>query len=99
MPSIKAEKVYSALKKVPKGKVISYKELARVCKTSARAIGKIMNINPYAPKIPCHRVVNADGRLGGYALGLKKKILLLRKEDVKIKNNKIDKKYFYKKNS
>jgi len=90
-----SKKVYSVLKKVPKSKVVSYKELAKVCKTSPRAIGKIMNANPCAPKVPCHRVVNADGKLGGYAFGLKKKIMLLKKEGVEIKNNKIEKKYFY----
>ncbi len=97
MPTVN-EKVYSTLKKVPKGKVVSYKELARICKTSPRAIGRIMNVNKNAPKVPCHRVVNADGKLGGYAFGLKKKIMLLKKENIKIVNKKIDKKYFYKKN-
>ncbi|MEM3126739.1 MAG: MGMT family protein [Candidatus Woesearchaeota archaeon] len=94
MSTLIAEKVYRILKKVPQGKVVSYKELARVCKTSPRAIGRIMNKNPYAPIVPCHRVVNADGRVGGYSGGLKKKIALLKKEGIKIKNNKIEKRFF-----
>jgi methylated-DNA-[protein]-cysteine S-methyltransferase len=92
------ERCYKILKKVPKGKVTTYKEIARALKNKAyRAVGNAMNKNPYAPKVPCHRVVNSDGRVGGFAQGTKKKILMLRKEGVEVINGKINlKKYLYK---
>lgn len=83
-------RIYEKLKKVPKGKVITYKMLANSIGSRAyRAVGQAMNKNPYAPKIPCHRVVNSQGHLHGYAHGLKKKKELLEKEGIKIKNNKV----------
>ena len=84
------EKVWNLCKRIPKGKVSTYKEIARALKTKAyRAVGNALNRNPYAPVVPCHRVVNSDGRIGGFAKGTKKKIKLLRKENIKIKNQKI----------
>ena len=92
------EKCYEVLKKVPKGKVTTYKEIARALNSKAyRAVGTAMNKNPYAPMVPCHRVINSNGELGGFASGLKNKIKILKLEGIEIKNNKIDlKKYFYK---
>lgn len=91
------QKIYSALLAVPKGKVTTYKELAQRTKSKAyRAVGTCMNKNPYAPKVPCHRVISADGSLGGFATGIKNKVKLLKAEEVKIKGSKIDEKYFYK---
>ncbi|MCW8965988.1 MAG: MGMT family protein [Candidatus Pacearchaeota archaeon] len=85
------ERCYDILKKVPKGKITTYKELANALGTKAyRAVGTAMNKNPYAPKVPCHRVVNSDGRIGGFALGQKRKIEMLRKEGIEIINGKID---------
>lgn len=85
------EKCYDILKKVPKGKVTTYKALANALKTKAyRAVGNAMNKNPYAPTVPCHRVINSNGELGGYAHGLKKKIQMLKSEGIEIKDNKID---------
>ncbi len=49
-----------------------------------------MNKNPYSPQVPCHRVVKSDGKIGGFALGQKKKILMLKKEGIKTKNNRIE---------
>ncbi len=92
------EKCYAVLKKVPKGKVTTYKEIARAINSKAyRAVGNAMNKNPYAPIVPCHRVINSNGDVGGFASGAKKKIEMLKKEGVEISNqNKIDlKKYFY----
>lgn len=84
------ERCYSLLKKVPKGKVTTYKALAQAMKTKAyRAVGNAMNKNPYAPKVPCHRVVNANGEIGGFVKGVKRKIEMLKKEGIKVKNNKI----------
>ena len=93
-----SERCYDILRKVPKGKVTTYKALANALGTKAyRAVGTAMNKNPYAPKVPCHRVINSNGELGGFASGLKKKIKLLKKEGIEIKNNKIDlKKFEYK---
>ena len=89
------ERCYELLKKVPRGKVTTYKALAHALHTRAyRAVGRAMNKNPYAPVVPCHRVINSDGKLGGFATGLPKKILLLKKERIEIKNNKIDLKKF-----
>jgi len=85
------ESCYALLKRVPKGKVTTYKALASALGTKAyRAVGNAMNKNPSAPIVPCHRVINANGALGGYAYGLKKKILLLESEGIKIQNNKIN---------
>ncbi|MEK6917594.1 MAG: MGMT family protein [Nanoarchaeota archaeon] len=109
------EKCYSVLRKVPKGKVTTYKEIAKALKTKAyRAVGTAMNKNPYGYAIsseairnrpsvirgdskrtngfflvPCHRVVNSNGNLGGFASGTKNKIEMLKKEGIKIENNKI----------
>lgn len=92
------ERCYAILQKVPKGKVTTYKALAKAMKTRAyRAVGNAMNKNPYAPKVPCHRVVQTSGLVGGFASGTKKKIQMLKKEGVEIVKGKIDlKKYGYK---
>jgi len=93
-----SERCYKILRKVPKGKVTTYKALAEKLNTKAyRAVGSAMNKNPYAPKVPCHRVINSNGELGGFALGIANKINLLKKEGIQIKNNKIDlRKYQFK---
>lgn len=86
-----SERCYQILRKVPKGKVTTYKALAEALGTKAyRAVGNAMNKNPRAPIVPCHRVINANGSLGGYASGLPKKIKMLKAEGIKIENNKID---------
>ncbi len=92
------EKCYSVLRKVPRGKVTTYKELAKALKSKAyRAVGNAMNKNPYAPRVPCHRVVQSNGKVGGFASGTKKKAEMLKKEGIEIVNGKIDlKKYLYK---
>ncbi len=79
------EKVFSVVKKIPKGKVMTYKEVAiRAGSPNAfRAVGNILNTN-YDPKIPCHRVVRSDGQTGGYNRGAANKIKILKKEGVKI---------------
>ena len=85
------EECYSILSRVPKGKVTTYKEIAKKLKTKAyRAVGNAMNKNPYAPQVPCHRVINSNGNIGGFNSGVHNKIKLLEKEGIEIKNNKID---------
>ncbi|MFA5930078.1 MAG: MGMT family protein [Candidatus Micrarchaeia archaeon] len=70
--------------RIPKGRTITYAELARRIgkPRSARAVGNALAINPLAPIIPCHRVLRSDGGLGGYSAigGTKRKRLLLKKE-------------------
>ena len=86
-----SEKCYVLLKKVPRGKITTYKEIAGALKTKAyRAVGNAMNKNPYAPEVPCHRVVKSNGEIGGFASGTKRKTEMLKKEGIKIKNNKIE---------
>ncbi len=78
------QKVWKFLKTIPKGKVKTYKEVAiGINKPKAvRAVANACGKNPYAPKIPCHRVIRSDGKLGGYSApgGLKTKKKLLKKE-------------------
>ena len=96
------EKCYEILRKVPKGKVTTYGEIARKLKTkSYRAGGNVMNKNPCGflskGNVPCHRVVGSDGKLVGFAHGLKKKTEMLKKEGIEIRNGKVDlKKYGFK---
>ena len=77
-------KVWKYLKTIKKGKVKTYKQVAIGIKSpkSARAVANACAKNPYAPKIPCHRVIRSDGGLGGYSGigGIKKKLRLLRSE-------------------
>jgi len=75
------EKVYEVVRKIPRGKVLTYAEVAKRAGNTkaARAVGNILNKN-FDPKIPCHRVIRSDGRLGGYNRGAKKKKELLKKE-------------------
>jgi len=97
MPSF-YEKCYAVLRKVPKGKVTTYREIARALNSKAyQAVGSAMHNNPYSPQVPCHRVVNANGNLGGFYSGQKKKTQMLKEEGVEVKDNKIDlNKYFFK---
>ncbi len=83
-------RVYTALCMVPKGYVTTYRDLARAigC-NSPRAIGQALKINPFAPSVPCHRVVYSNGAIGGFAGKTKgpmirKKIQLLQNEGVHI---------------
>ena len=79
-------KVWNAILKIPKGKVKTYKELARSIRKpkASRAVANACGKNPFPIKIPCHRVIRSDGRLGGYSGkgGIKTKRELLRSEGV-----------------
>ncbi|MBN1326050.1 MGMT family protein [Candidatus Falkowbacteria bacterium] len=85
------KQVFNLVKKIPKGRVTTYKILAEKLdnKNLARAVGNALNKNPQLIKVPCHRVINSDGYIGGYKLGQAKKLKLLSKEGVIFKNNKI----------
>ena len=81
-------KVWKYLKTIPKGSVKTYKEVAIALESpkSVRAVANACGKNPYAPKIPCHRVIRSDGGLGGYSGrgGIKTQLRLLRSEKVDI---------------
>jgi len=74
-------KVLQIVKRIPKGKVLTYKDLAQLAGNpkAYRAVGNILNKN-YDPNIPCHRIIRNDGKTGGYNRGFKKKLQLLKKE-------------------
>ena len=80
------KKVWNYLKTIRKGTVKSYKQVAIAINApkSARAVANAVGKNPFAPKIPCHRVIRSDGSLGGYSGkgGLKTKKLLLKREGI-----------------
>ena len=82
------QKVYNALKQIPKGKVTTYKILASYLNCgSAQAIGQALKKNPFAPEVPCHRVIKTDFHIGGYigemaGSKIEKKKKLLEKEGV-----------------
>lgn len=75
------QKVLEVVSKIPKGKTLTYKEVTQKAGNpkAYRAVGNILNKN-YDPKVPCHRVVRSDGKVGGYNRGEKKKLALLKKE-------------------
>ena len=77
-------KVWSYLKKIPKGKVKTYAQVAKAIgkPKAVRAVANAIAKNPFPPKIPCHRVIRSDGKLGGYSAkgGIKTKKKLLKNE-------------------
>ena len=79
-------KVWNYLKKIPRGKVKTYSEVAKSIgkPLAVRAVANAIGKNPLAPQIPCHRVIRSDGSLGGYSGkgGIKTKRILLKKEGV-----------------
>ena len=81
-----AERVYRALCTVPRGTVVTYGDLARAAgiENGQRAVGRIMAANPYPGIVPCHRVVRADGRIGGYRYGEASKRAMLEREGVAV---------------
>ena len=81
-------KVWAYLRKIPRGSVRTYSQVAKSLgkPLAIRAVANAIAKNPYAPKIPCHRVIRSDGSLGGYSGkgGVKTKRFLLKKEGVKL---------------
>lgn len=76
-----SDRVYKVVAKIPKGKTMTYKQVAVAAGSpnAFRAVGNILNKN-YDPAIPCHRVVRSDGKAGGYNRGKSNKIRILKKE-------------------
>ena len=81
-------KVWNYLKKIPRGKVKTYSEVAKSIgkPLAVRAVANAIGKNPLAPQIPCHRVIRSDGSLGGYSGkgGIKTKRFLLKKEGIRL---------------
>ena len=84
------KKVYDVVKRIPRGKVLSYEQVAKLAgyPKAYRAVGNALNKNTNS-KVPCHRVIKSDGRVGNYRHGPKKKASLLKKEGVLIINRKV----------
>lgn len=76
-------KVYEIVKKIPRGKVMTYKEIAKAVNRprAYRAVGNALNKN-IDPTVPCHRVIRSSGKIGGFKKGTKKKVKLLKNEKV-----------------
>ena len=89
-----ADRVYDACRRIPVGMVSTYAEVARAAGSpgAARAAGQVLKRNPYAPVVPCHRVVASDGSLHGFSgrMDNPEKAGLLRKEGVAIENGRVD---------
>jgi methylated-DNA-[protein]-cysteine S-methyltransferase len=85
------QKVWAITSRIPRGRVVTYSDIARKLGTKAyRAVGNALNRNPYAPTVPCHRVVGSNGSLTGYAMGLAKKKQVLKSEGVPFHGEKVD---------
>ena len=85
------QKVWALTSRIPKGKVNTYAAIARKLNTTAyRAVGNALNKNPYAPQVPCHRVVGSTGALTGFAQGLDAKRQLLQSEGVPMLHSRVN---------
>jgi methylated-DNA-[protein]-cysteine S-methyltransferase len=84
------QKVWALTARIPKGKVTTYGHIARKLGSNGyRAVGMAMNKNPYAPAVPCHRVVGSQGALTGFAGGLPKKQAMLAAERVPMRDGRV----------
>ena len=86
------QKVWALCARIPPGRVATYGQIAEALGSpgAARAVGNALNKNPYAPEVPCHRVVGSNGSLTGFAGGLAKKEQLLQGEGVGMRNGRAD---------
>jgi len=88
-------KVWKLMEKIPQGRVTTYGLIAKKLNTNAyRAVGNACRKNPYAPRVPCHRVVRSDGTVGGFGgktsgKTVEEKIKMLRREGVEIRDGRI----------
>jgi methylated-DNA-[protein]-cysteine S-methyltransferase len=85
------QRVWALTARIPSGRVTTYRELARKLETRGyRAVGNALNRNPYAPGVPCHRVVGSDGSLTGFFHGLEAKRRMLQQEGVPMRGDRVD---------
>lgn len=90
-----AQLAYEMLRQVPAGRVTTYGALAKAIgrPSASRLMGAIMRGNPYAPAVPCHRVVKSDGSIGGYSgsadENIRRKIEKLRSEGVAVEDGRV----------
>jgi len=85
------QRVWALTARIPLGRVTTYAEIARKLETKGyRAVGNALNRNPYAPAVPCHRVVGAGGALTGFFHGVEKKRAMLEREGVAFKQQRVD---------
>lgn len=84
--------IWEATKRIPRGHVATYGDIAIIAKTHPRVVGNALHRNPDPKHIPCHRVVRADGGLAsGFAFGgIREQERRLKKEGVAVKNGKVD---------
>lgn len=91
----KMKRLQKLLREIPKGKITTYKILAKKLRIHPRYVGKLLHRN--TSSAPCFKVINFNGRLGGYATGLNNKIRFLKNEGIEIRNGKVDiRKFCYK---
>ncbi|MCX7819647.1 MAG: MGMT family protein [Kiritimatiellae bacterium] len=83
------------MRRIPRGRVATYAQVARAAGcASPRAVGQALRRNPFAPHVPCHRVIASDGRAGGFAgqqhgAALRRKLALLRREGVTFRRGRL----------
>ena len=92
------DRILKLVTMVPKGKVTTYKELARAMGNpkAYRAVANALARNPFPIKIPCHRVIRSNGEVGGYILGVRRKIKLLLWEGIEVENGRVNLKDLFK---
>ena len=89
------QRVWKLMERIPRGKVTTYAQIARKLNTRAyRAVGNACRKNPYAPRVPCHRVVRSDGTIGGYGgktsgEAVRAKAQRLREENVEVRDGRV----------
>ena len=84
------KKLQQLLLQIPKGKVTTYKAIAHAMGTKGyRYVGRLLSKNPEPDKYPCYKVVQSDGKLGGFALGAKDKIRRLKADGIEVRNGKV----------
>ena len=88
-------RVYDATRQIPRGKVTTYGHLAKAIGCcSSRAVGQALKVNPFAPEVPCHRVIRSDLTIGGFSGTLRgpqieRKKALLREEGVRFDGDRL----------
>ncbi|OYT43346.1 MAG: cysteine methyltransferase [Candidatus Aenigmarchaeota archaeon ex4484_56] len=80
-------KIFDLVRKIPYGKITTYKEIAFKLNINPRVVGKILSENENLSKIKCYKVVRSDGRVGGYILGKPEKIRRLKEENIEIEKD------------